>query len=91
MPTGKDPKEQGRCIEFLMSRFAVRRSTWLARAIANHLETVARTPDHQQHQQYKLLLPIWNEIADDMENKERPAAHGWKLNLLQISRQKLVA
>lgn len=91
MPIDKDLKEQGRSIEYLMSRFAVRRSTWLARAIVNHLETIAGTPDHQQYQQYKLLLPIWNEIADDMENKERPVAHGWKLNLLQISRKQLVA
>lgn len=56
MSIGNDTKDKGHSIEFLMSRFAVRRSTWLAKAIVHHLEAIARTPDHQQHQRLSFSL-----------------------------------
>jgi hypothetical protein len=79
-------------LEFLMSRFAVQRRLWLAKAIVcqieNYLEHSEIAVDERAR--YHKILPVWQAITEHMEQEE-PSGQGWRLSLSLFYKQRLQA
>jgi hypothetical protein len=83
------PNRTGEALVYLMSRFAVQQSPWLAMAIASHLEELVEQGDADARQRYRQLLTVWSAIAEKLEQKEMSMDHGWRVNLVSTYIQDL--
>jgi hypothetical protein len=55
------------CLEYLMSRFVLKRKLWIARAVVDHLEKLQAHPRNPRRESHATLLSIWSAIAAQME------------------------
>lgn len=70
-------------IEYLMSRFAARRSPWVAEAIVQQLEDLVHF-ERQDIEHNGRLLEIWTSIVHGMEREEKLADQDLRMNLLSL-------
>lgn len=71
-------------IGYLMSRFAVHRSLWIARAIVHHLEALSIHADLRQLKSYEQLLITWQRVAEDFEKERLGKDHGWRFSIRSL-------
>jgi hypothetical protein len=79
----------GEALAYLMSRFAVQQSGWLAMAIVSHLQELVEQSDDDARHRYRQLLVVWSAIADNLEQEDMSLDHGWQVNLVSTYIQDL--
>lgn len=79
-------------LDYLMSRFAVQRTLWLAKAIVCQIENYLKYPSQEieEHERYRRILPLWQAITDQMEEEET-IRHEWRFSLRLFYKQQFRA
>ncbi len=77
-------------IGYLMSRFAVYRSLWIARAIVHHLEELLIHADLRQLKSYEQMIITWQMVAEHMEKEKPGSDHGWGFSIRSLYRRRVI-